>query len=1156
MKLNLSLSSAVLAACLFAANLACAQTSDGNPAIVHTVSLQEYGVPGKAGVSTRVLRGNEAFSVASTGIKGPIAIGLGWMPAQPNTTYQTRYRLRAQALEAGVRVYVMIREHERKNAQPIRPYHTESARSRDVKPESRGAWIERQLTFTTGDKTRALSGSIVVVDLKGELHFSPLELLATAKLAAPKLATPDRAAQTVASAKTDATQTRAQAEAEYKQVMTEIRAQAAARVPLTPRPLVFSRSQVHYDLGQYYYHKWNDRPLFASRAYRMPSPYMIPLSSFKRTLQEVVNYDIDGLAFFPETRGRMDVFEMKEKAGVPGLQIMPEFLGGGIINTPQEALRLKLEALRQALKSPSTPRINGKLLITSYNAQNSTPAQWKELLDTLRAEVGDSFIFLPALSNVAALHSPFMAGEPISRAAIEKERAFLRSYLDVCDGIYFHYPPSLRNKDHTFDGDFYRDIFIPVFKSVLSEPAYRGKYLGLSAYRSHMAPDRGNSLHEDGTRTLRRSFEAAMEARPDVIVMPEWDEQNENTSFRPTIYGGRTTERVVRYYMSQIKQKAPTPLPGDDVSIPNLILSTRKAAVLGESLNIELLNVPDSTTPGSYSVELALQDATGKVVHSFKPVTLNAAKLQEHRFSLATETIPAVEVLVPVLTVRGYKGRDSVFDSGFHHTQVRATWNWDYLYVRQPLRDLLPSTSAKIAWEAPASSGAPLMLTGSVSSPEDLNLVEVLGDDDEAYAVDPTNEFFRDDPSREVFLVEYRSVNSMSTEGDLALKNADAEWITNELQSTPKKFPVTREKFKGDRIHLKSPVSVHQRWIYLAIPKANIAAAELDFNLDKAKFTVPLREVLEKKMIARGFENGLHISIRPYYRQLDMPLPLNKKEVSFRVQIHPEIATEQYQLRLTALNGKLFYSRPLLLPSSNSGAQKKLRVYSDTQKRGIDVQVAADRIPELKYEFAPERGAVLLTGADRPFWATLGGFTNSTTGRGAVNSLWSEVYPEKTERSAPTWENIDGKPALSFDGVGTYLELPREALPLRGAFTLGFDIRPASAQNQVLLTNRVVGSMKGLSLEIRDGKLYGTFIDTTWKSQLFPTNLAIPVNAWSTIKVRYDFEKLTFSVNGKSESFPQSLPASSVGFTIIGEGWKGNWFKGDVRNLHITHNAE
>lgn len=1137
MNLKINLLTTALIAGLHCGYPASAQDAPTPPAALHTVQPKDFSVP-KADVTAKLLPTGD-LSVASADLKAPLLIDLGWMTVQPRTTYRARYRLRAEALQSPANVSVMLREHETKTAKPFTPYNREGAGNREVKPEQAGNWLERQLSFTTGEKTQVLSGAIIVAQLKGEIQLGTFELLDGAKPAPP--------AATQANTPT-AEQSRAAAEAEFEQAMIQIRAQANARVPLTPRPLVFSRAQMKYGLEMNYYHQWNDRPLFVNRDYRVPSPYVMPLPSYKRMAEEVAQYDIDGFAFFPETKGRMNLFEMQEQSGVAGVGILPEFLGEF---TPDH-LNVKTEVLQRALKSPHTPKIGGKVLITSYGAEALSPAQWKQILTTLRERVGDRFLFLPTLTNVASLQTTF-TGKVVSRAAIEKEKAFLRSYLEVCDGIYFNYPPSLRNKDRTFNGDFYRDVFIPVFKSVLSEPAYRNKYLGLSAYKAHLSPERGNNFLEDGTRTLRRSFEAAMEARPDVIILPEWDEENENTSFRPTVYNGRTSQRILRYYMSQIKRKAPTPLPNDDVSLPNLILSTRKNVTLGENFLIELLNVPDSPSPGGYSVELALQNESGQIVHKFAPVTFDTARLQEHRFNLATETIANTRTLIPVFTVRGYKGQNLVCDSGFHPVQLRATWNWDDLDVQQPLRDLLRTATTNLAWQAPTGATSPLTLTASVASPTEIALVELLGDDDEVYAFDAKDEFFRNDSSRELFLVEYRSQNHLEMEGSLTLKNAAAQWLTNE--TPPRQAQLDGEK--NNRIPLKTAVSVHQRWIYLAIPKSSLNAAELDFDFDfdKARFSVPLREVLAQKMIARGFANGLHISIQPYRRQIDMPVHLNQKEVSFRVPVWPEIATEQFHLRLTGKDGRIFRSRPLLLPSTNRGNATELRIYSDTQKRGVDVSVTSDRIPQLVYDFAPQRGAVLLTDAGRPFWATLGGFSNTTTGRGTINGLFRK-YPKGVERSAPSWVVDEGSPALEFDGKGTYLELPREALPRHGAFTFGFEIKPATGKDQFLLVNRTVSAQNGLILEIRDGKLQASFRDADAKANVFPTNLAVPANRWSTVQLRYDFEKLTLTVNGQSKSFPLSLPAFNIGFTVVGEGWTGNWYEGRLRKLRILHNAQ
>ena len=278
--------------------------------------------------------------------------------------------------------------------------------------------------------------------------------------------------------------------------LENLQASAMQRKRLAPRTLVFSRSQVKYGLHMNYYHTWIDRPLFVNRAYRVPSLFMTPEPSFQRILQEVALYDLDGLAFFPETTGRMGVFDMADRADVPGVTVLPEFIS-------ERNLELKMKVVEKALACRSAQRLNGKLLITSYNAGALTPAEWKDLLAALRARFGDVFIFLPALTAGADLRGAFGAGSLIPDADMEKAKAYLRSYLDVCDGIYFHYPAAFRNLDRTFDAAFYRDLFIPLWKSVLAEPAYHSKYFGLSAYRAHMNPDRAHTLHEDLTRTMR-----------------------------------------------------------------------------------------------------------------------------------------------------------------------------------------------------------------------------------------------------------------------------------------------------------------------------------------------------------------------------------------------------------------------------------------------------------------------------------------------------------------------------------------------------------------------------------------------------------------------------------------------------------------------------
>lgn len=1040
-------------------------------------------------------------------------VDLGWFDVQPDTTYRAAYDVTS---EGGASLYMIVREHPAREVKPHPNYHKTSVHHRALPA---GDTQTRKLTFTTRPDTAALSVSIVILQSAGDVKLSPFKL-------------------------TDV-DVDAEAKAEHAALMAEINAAADARQRVLPRTLVFSRAQMKYGLERNYEHVWTDRPLLVNRAYRVPRKYVTPFPSYQRILEEVAQYRIDGLAFFPETRDRVGMFELTDRAAVPGIRLLPEFI-------PTDKVEPKLELLEQALKHETTVRIDGKVLITSYVAQALEPAQWADILAQLRAAHGDSFIFLPALTNVVSLRQYHAHGKPVPREKVEEAQAYLRSYLDVADGIYFNYAAALKNEDRTFDEAFYRELFIPVFKSVLSEPKYRDKLLGLSAYHSHSNPDLSIGLLEDGTRTVRDSFEAAMDAEPDVIVLPEWDEVNENTCFRPTTCNSTTTQRIMRHYMSQIRGEKPTPLHDDDTSVANLILSTRKIVTLGEKLIIELLNVPDGET-GSYTAQLALEDETGRVVRTFEPVTFDKAALQEQRYELATEDFAAARALLPVLTVDGRTYRD-----GLPHTQLRATWNWDYKFVKQPLRELVDVKRAALALR----DGK---LVGDVEAGEDLALVEVIADGDLMYAVHDGSEPLSATATRETFRIEYRSTRTQQVSGKVTVRGARPHWTYNLPHLHQREMART---LHNPTLQLDGDVSPHLRWSCFTVPRSGIDGGSVEVRLGDVHLDVSLREVLDKGMIAGAGENGLHVAVFPYRRMLDMPYHLDAQRAAFEVPVWPWIATEQYHLRLTSKTGRTWRSRPVVLPLDD--AATTLRVFSDVYGKAVDVEVGAARVPDVRYAFDPSRGAVLLTDAGKPFWASLGGFPDTTSGRGGRHSASMyqgdrNGYPSNATQTAPQWVSDHGEAALAFDGVGTFMHLPRETLPRRGAFTVTFDIKPQAAKDQYLLLHRA-HRPASLIVSIRDGNLHATYFAEGHALHTFETDLAVPVDEWSQVRVSRDFQTLRLSVNDRTHEAPLVEPGFDIGPIVFGgfgatgarfDEQAGNpgWFKGLMRGLRVVHDA-
>ena len=1058
---------------------------------------------------------------------------------EPGRRYRIQAVLTPVKATADVQLCVWGREHSELGGRPIAPYPRTSVSARAVQPHQVGQWTVRSLTFTSRAEARFVVAWLSVAGPPAEILVGSIRIIDIEQAGGS-----DRAA--------------------LRPLLAQLQGEALERQSVLPRPLVFSRAQMKYGLGRNYMRRWIDRPLLVDRSTRVPGEHVTPHASYARVIDVVKQYGLDGLAFFPETKGRMGIFEMTARAQPgEGFSLLPEF-------TPSQAVEPKEELLRAALASEYSVRIDGKLLVTSYVASALTPAEWGELLDTLRARVGHDFLFLPALAAPVRFKPDFQAGIPIAPEAVEECKTYLRSYLDVCDGIYFHYAAALKHKDRTFDDEFYRELFIPLFKSVLAEPKYRGKYLGLSAYHSHYNADLSLGLQEDGTKTLRRSLAAALDAAPDIVIMPEWDEVNENTCIRPTVFNSFASQRILRYHTDGLKGLKPGPRPGDNTSVPNLVISYRKILTLGEVLAVEVLNVPDATASGPLEIRLELTDRTGVVVRRLDPAELDSAELVDHTFRVPTETLAAYRALCPRLIVGGYgRQRALTVDRGLHHVQLRATWNWDYKYVKQPLRDLIVPREAAFGFVRGSAEAAQVVtVAGRFACDEPIALAEVLEDDDVVYAVDPKDEFGRGSPEKVLIWVELRSLRQVQLKGALSVENAPCEW---RMSGVPLHTPPPETAVRGNRLELDTPAFCHLRWALAIVPRTAAAEAVVVAEFDLATLRVPVAQVLERGVYSRTYQDGLSITVCDYWKQPDMPFHLGSMGTSFQARVRPELPTAQLHMRITTTSGRTFRSAPLLLLASDGGGETTLPVYSDSRGGRVPVLVDDVRVPDCVYDFSDRYGAILHTRAGRPFWGTLGAYVDTSTGRGgngggASATLFrfgTQAYPAGARETAPSWVTHDGASCLQFDGVGNYLLLPREALPRRGPFTLSFEIRPDTVHKaQVLFAHRTA-RIASLALHLRDGKLGGVYYTQDYGAFPLDSELTVKAGEWSRVELSYDLRNMRLQVNDAHQVFPCRGPGLNIGLCVFGgygtggkkDGLPGNewWFGGLLRRLRIRH---
>ena len=935
---------------------------------------------------------------------------------------------------------------------------------------------------------------------------------------------------------------------------------AAERKPVTERPLVFSRSQLKYGLDRCYLRRWVDRPLLVNPKLRVrDQKHAMALPSYRRILKTVASYGLDGLAFFPETSGRMGAFAYTDQTAEPGISLLPEFVATNRLSS-------KREVLRAALACRSCVRIGGKLLVSSYRADSLSADTWKKLLEALRQELGDVFLFLPDISRPGGEGwnkwiDRFDSEAGITAADVERLRQYLRAYATATDGLYMASAAAIR-RDRRFHGRFYREFLAPLLRDVLAEPDLQGKLLGLSACVAHSNCTRlGYTLSDDGTRTLRHSFEAALSARPDVIIIPEWDEQNENTSLRPTVDNSFSSRRIVRHYMQRLRGKTPTPIADDDTRLPNTILSYRKILTLGEELRLELLNVPDTNSSAQYTARLLLQALDGTVVHRFPERTFAENELCETTETIPSETLAAHHTLIPALQIRRH-GESCLVDRGWRPIQLRATWNWDYKWVKQPLRDLASVPDCRLAIEKAADPGH-VILHGNVSCTEPLASVEIVENGAVVYAVDPRPDALRQLPDHVMLAFEYRSQDRHPITGSVEVLGGTCRWPDSY------QIPGYSWYLDGKVLRLRRYVDWRPNVAYLAVPESDLAKAQLKFRVGDLQRTISVSEILERELVTYHDGRDMTVTVSRFLKQDDHAPHLERRQATFRTLARPEIATSLFHVRAITKSGRTFRSWPVHQQWLFGASVVELPVWSDVRGSRTTVTVDSLRVPNIQYPFSDRHGAAMLTDAGRPFWGILGGFTDSVTGTGGGGGndgspfIQADQYPQNVSCNAPRWCTEDGRMCLRFEGQGAHIALPQGVLPRRGGFHVTLEIKPRSVGPQVLFAHRrhYPGS---LTLALDEGRLSGGFTTDQLRTYTFKTDLAVPTGRWSRVEAIYDLQSMRLRVDGH-EAGP--FKCQGVGLydmtTVVGgfgpgtpapTSWRaGGWFNGDLAALSVSH---
>jgi hypothetical protein len=877
------------------------------------------------------------------------------------------------------------------------------------------------------------------------------------------------------------------------------------------RTWIFPRIQNKYDLMKNYLGAYSmgsgtfiDRPLFFDRTLAdSPLPLYNKLNSpngFRRQLKSALEFT-DGFGVFASRRisRTLTAFKFADEKKLKNV-ILLEISPAGLLQ-PESTEKI----ISAALASPAVFKFNGKLVINNYHGQYLSPAKWQKALEYYRAKFPGKLLFLCELRGLAyQIASAFNQGNgKISETQIEKFKAAARSYLNIVDGINFsgsnhiikHKPGFPEN---VFNAEAYEKFIVPLFVSVLNEAPYAGKkLLGLSAHKVYCQVRKlSSNVDEEGTFGLRRSLGIALAAKPDLIVMPEWNEVNENTHIEPVVSDAKATVRVV----NAIRGRETADI---EKRYPNLILSFRQENEIGAPIPIELLGLPDKEGK-PYSVILKLFSPQGKLLKRFPPAHFSQRKIETVFHLEPTIQFADYPYLITELELK-YKNKTELVRRGLPHIRLVTPRNIHHRYVKIPLRDL-PSPE-NISTKFKIINGK-VKVSGHVECPELINSVELMADDIPLAAVGAQKEFtppkgykllgwIRQTPTKSGYSQDKLSIRAIKGK---ILARTPHQYGLSGMHSLQQKGKLLSAPIGGG-----SPI---RECLFFATPDA-----ELEITQRGEKAIVKVADVLKNRRWRKCATRGVSWQIVAFDRLIEMPLPLDVKKLDYSLSAPlASMPNPVYYLRVVTRAGRVFRSEPVMAPADYS-RKVIMPVWDLIKQKAKRVSVPAVLARDIVYDFNPRLQDILPARSDiRTYDARIGGFdywTHSAPG-------WDLVTP-------PNWIQEDGRWILDFKKGDAVLLVPPAFSS--SAFTIEIEFRLKTLENQTIL-NLIYNK---LPVKIKNGMLCGSIV-TKSNNKKWNTTEKLVLKRWYKLKLNYDLEYLNIFLDDRQVS---KVAASN----IIKDGW-------------------
>ncbi|MBE6397170.1 MAG: hypothetical protein E7046_09220 [Lentisphaerae bacterium] len=929
-------------------------------------------------------------------------------------------------------------------------------------------------------------------------------------------------------------------------IVEEMRGLAKRYSPRTDRTRIFSRAQLKYGAQRTdFIHRWYDRPLHQDSTWAEtanPDKILHP-EAWKRTVEAVNLGGMDGLAVCTGLSRCNEVIGMSVTPGGE-MQILVELPYA----YADKGIESHVKIAEQALNMPNAYRIDGKVVLTRYPPIKDSELDFVEKLrTTLDERFGpDRFI---VVFYVTAFEKRLSEG-PLTAEVLEWAREHLRRCLRKMDGIFMagwevYWP-------RRYGAEFERDVLVPLYQSVLSEPEFAGKkYLGMPVHAGHENCYRWSyDIDSQGTRTLVERMRTMQMLRPDFIICCEWDEENENTFFRPTVANGYVHQRITRYFADRFAGVELSPFPDDDVSVPNMVVSYRRSLIAGEPIEVEVRNIPDGTFRGK-KIECAFcwKDVCGNTVKSYPSASLAADSIDCVSFvSQSTELVGNNRFLIPELRIK-VDGRSFVFGEGFWPLDLNATRAVDAKWVKHSLRERPKGVTGSIKCTLADQTGE-VEVIGSFSSGEPVKSVEVLQEPDTVFMYDPSNLPCADGVVLKITMqARGNAPRSLALNGDIRIVNAKGLKLISGKNRMRTMLP--------DGWRLKN--SLYCNWdvsLFASIPKSEVETAEIvtDLSPSFGKMRIKVKDVVEKEVIGVSGPAGGNFVVRHHLSQISIPKPCNVKNGSFSFRIKPLGKSDVLRMRIIDSKERVWRGSPLTI-GEPTGNLRRFHVFERDEGRVTEIAIDSSRVDEPKYDFSRNRGSVVWTSSGRHLSGILGGAATLVTGFGQGESNYGDTLTRYITNdiadaldNAPKHVKGPGETfALEFDG-SDYLMLPQQLAPKFSGFEISIDVCPEHLEGRQSLVD---AGYAAYWLFLREGvpeaRMWGAPKNAKAKA-------ALKAGEWSNVRVVFDQRTFKVVVNGvEGEPVQHSGCQFQARYTSVGAANRTLFFfRGRLANLSFN----